>query len=165
MFLPLALLLAAVQPAAAAPMRCDSPESRQFDFWVGEWNVTDQATGRHAGISHIEKLYGGCVLRENWSSEGFRGGSLNSWWKGDRKWHQTWMDQAGAFRHFIGSLVGRQMILVAEQPNPKDAAKPILVRLSFTPNRDGSVRQYSDLSADGGKSWKPRYDYLYRRMN
>lgn len=165
MLASLAFLLAAAQPAASPPLRCDSPESRQFDFWIGEWNVTDQATGRHAGVSHIERLYGGCVLRENWSSDGFRGGSLNGWWKGDGKWHQTWMDQAGAVRHFVGSLVGRQMVLVAELPAPSDPSRTMLVRMTFTPNPDGSVRQFSDFSTDGGSSWQMRYDFLYRRMN
>ena len=148
----------------AGPPRCVGAESRQFDFWIGEWNVTDQQTGQHAGESRIEKLYGGCVLRENWSSDGFTGGSLNSWWKGDRKWHQTWMDQAGAFRHFIGGLAGNQMIMTAEQPDPRDPSKTVLVRLTFTPNPDGTVRQYSDFSRDGGNTWQLRYDYLYRRM-
>lgn len=162
-----ALLVSLAGPAfaqAPAPPRCTSPESRQFDFWIGEWNVTDQRTGQHAGESRIEKLYGGCVLRENWSSDGFSGGSLNMWWNGDRQWHQTWMDQAGAFRHFIGGLTRNQMIMTAEQPDPRDPGKSMLVRLTFTPNADGAVRQYSDLSRDGGKTWQLRYDYLYRRL-
>ena len=154
-----------VAPAPAmAPPKCTAPESRQFDFWIGEWNVTDQTNGQFAGVSQIEKLYGGCVLRENWTSEGFRGGSLNSWWQGDRKWHQTWMDQAGAFRHFIGGIEGGKMVMVAEQPSQREPGKIVLVRLTFTPNSDGTVRQYSDVSRDGGKSWVFRYDYLYRRM-
>ena len=165
----LAILLFAAAPAPppappAAPPKCTAPESRQFDFWIGEWNVTDQSNGQFAGVSQIEKLYGGCVLRENWTSEGFRGGSLNTWWQGDRKWHQTWMDQAGAFRHFIGGIEGGKMVMTAEQPSQAHPGLTVLVRLTFTPNADGTVRQYSDVSRDGGKSWVMRYDYLYRRM-
>ncbi len=29
-----------------APPRCDTPEFRQFDFWVGDWNVTSGASPR-----------------------------------------------------------------------------------------------------------------------
>lgn len=156
----------AQSPAAAPPPpKCTAAESRQFDFWIGEWNVTDQQTRQHAGESHIEKLYGGCVLRENWSSDGFRGGSLNSWWKGDGRWHQTWMDQNGAFRHFIGGLQNGKMVMTAEQPSQREPGKTVLVRLTFTPNADGTVRQYSDFSTDGGSTWQLRYDYLYRRMD
>ena len=164
MFLLACSIALAARPPAQEPPRCTAPESRQFDFWVGEWNVTDQTSGLHAGVSHIEKLYGGCVLRENWTSEGFRGGSLNTWWRGDDRWHQTWMDQAGAFRHFIGGLVDGKMVLTAEQPSPKTPDRKVLVRLTFTSNPDGTVRQYSDLSTDDGKTWVLRYDYLYRRM-
>jgi hypothetical protein len=163
----LALLAALALPAHAerTPPKCSAPQSRQLDFWIGEWNVTDQTDGQHAGQSHVEKLYGGCVLRENWSSNGFRGGSLNTWWKGDGRWHQTWMDQAGAFRHFIGGLVGEKLVLVAEEPDPRRKGATQKVRLTFSSNPDGTVRQYSDLSFDGGKTWKLRYDYLYRRMD
>jgi len=155
---------AQAQSPAAAPPQCTALESRQFDFWIGEWDVTDQQSKQHAGESRIEKLYGGCVLRENWSSEGFTGGSLNSWWQGDGKWHQTWMDQAGAFRHFIGGLENGRMVMVAEQPRPSQPGQTVLVRLTFTPNPDGTVRQYSDYSTDKGATWQFRYDYLYRRM-
>ncbi|HEY8050228.1 MAG TPA: hypothetical protein VIE63_13715 [Ramlibacter sp.] len=156
----LALGCASAQPAP----RCDGPEARQFDFWVGEWQVFDFASGKPAGMSRIEKLYGGCVLRENWTSDGFQGGSLNTWWNGDKQWHQVWMDQAGALRHFVGGLADGRMVLVARQPDPKDATRTLLVRLSFTPIADGTVRQYSDTSSDGGTSWRARYDFLYRRI-
>ena len=149
---------------APRPPTCEAAEHRQFDFWVGEWQVFDRANGEPAGMSRIEKLYGGCVLRENWSSAGFQGGSLNSWWKGDGRWHQAWMDQGGAFRHFIGALENGRMVLVADQPDPAQPARKVQVRLTFTPNPDGTVRQYSDISSDGGATWCLRYDLLYRRI-
>jgi hypothetical protein len=149
---------------SAVPAGCDSQESRQFDFWVGEWQVFDAATGRPEGMSRVEKLYGGCVLRENWVEEGFQGGSLNTWWRSDRQWHQVWMDQAGALRNFAGAFTGGRMTLVARQPDPRQEAHMLLVRLEFTPNADGTIRQYSDVSDDDGARWRPRYDYLYRRI-
>lgn len=155
---------AAVANEPPKPPRCESTQSREFDFWIGEWQVFDRATGEFAGMSRIEKLYGGCVLRENWTSEGFQGGSLNSWWKGDRQWHQTWMDQAGAFRHFIGAWGEGRMVLTAEQPDPQSPGRTMLVRLAFTPQADGTVRQYSDVSIDAGATWRTRYDFLYRRI-
>ena len=165
----LAVGLSAIAAGAAAPQQpqdCAAATHRQFDFWVGEWSITDNTTGRPAGISHIERLYGGCVLRENYAAPGFRGGSLNSYWSGDKRWHQTWMDSAGAFRHFIGGLDGAgRMIMTAEQPRPDAPGKARLVRLTFTANADGTVRQYSDFSDDAGASWALRYDYLYRRVD
>lgn len=168
----LAMIFAAVAAAASsaaaqqpAPSVCSAAAHHQFDFWVGEWSVTDQAAKEFAGVSHIESIYGGCVIRENWASEGFRGGSLNSYWATDKQWHQTWMDSAGASRHFIGGLdpEGR-MVMTARQPDPGGSGKIRLIRLTFTRNADGTVRQYSDYSDDNGANWKFRYDYLYRRL-
>ena len=159
-------VFAAGAAVAQQPQGCASAAHRQFDFWVGEWAVTDSTTGRPAGTSHIELLYNGCVLRENYAAGGFRGGSLNSYWSGDKSWHQTWMDSAGAFRHFIGGLdPNGRMVMTAEQPRPDAPGKTRLIRLTFTVNADGTVRQYSDFSDDAGAHWALRYDYLYRRID
>jgi hypothetical protein len=168
MFVVAALAGAGTSAAAQqpAPSVCSAAAHHQFDFWVGEWSVTDQATHQFAGVSQIEQLYGGCVIRENWAEEGFRGGSLNSYWATDKQWHQTWMDSAGAFRHFIGGLDAQgRMVITAHQPDPGGTGKIRLIRLTFTPNKDGTVRQFSDYSDDKGATWKFRYDYLYRRLD
>ena len=87
-------VFAAVAAAASSavaqqstPSVCSAAAHHQFDFWVGEWTVTDRASGQFAGATHIGQVYGGCVIRENWASEGFRGGSLNSFWATDKQWH------------------------------------------------------------------------------
>ena len=138
----IAALAAAASSAVAEPPTpsvCSAAAHHQFDFWVGEWSVTDQVSKQPAGVSHIEQIYGGCVIRENWAEDGFRGGSLNSYWAVDKQWHQTWMDSAGAFRHFIGGLDGQgRMVLTAHQPDPSGSGKIRLIRLTFTPNKDGS---------------------------
>ncbi len=41
-------------------------EFRQFDFWIGDWNVV--SSGQPAGTNHIEKHENGCFLMENWVS-------------------------------------------------------------------------------------------------
>ncbi len=159
-----ALAAAPPQPAPPPPPppACTAPEYRQFDFWIGRWAVVDARTGQPAGRSLVERLYGGCVLRENWSEPGWEGGSLNMYVRPDGHWRQTWMDQSGALRDFEGGLQDGRMVLVAHAKSA--AGRPVLVRMTFTPNPDGSVRQYSDYSADDGATWKTRYDYLYRRV-
>src|SRR5690348_2560900 len=37
-------------------------ENREFDFWVGEWEVVPTAGGLPQGASHIEKELGNCVI-------------------------------------------------------------------------------------------------------
>ena len=37
-----------------------------------------------------------------------------------------------------------------------------LVKITYTPNPDGSVRQFGEQSTDEGKSWATSFDLLYR---
>ena len=159
-------LLACAAPAAAQPVAadlCKSSAHHAFDFWIGRWTVTETKTGKPAGQSLIEQLYNGCALRENWSEPGYAGGSLNTFDAPAGKWRQTWTDASGAWREFVGGIEDGRMVLVARAVSPRDPAKVILARMTFTPNPDGSVRQYSDASRDDGKTWTERYDYTYRK--
>ena len=89
--------------------------------------------------------------------------SLTSFDSGDRKWHQHWVDQAGAMRDFAGGMEDRAMTLTASVPSRKEPGKMLSIRMRIAPQDDGSVRQTSDISADGGQTWTPRYDYVYKR--
>ena len=46
-----------------------SPEYRQFDFWIGEWDVKNPQ-GVPAGSSSIQLILGQCIIFENWSGGG-----------------------------------------------------------------------------------------------
>lgn len=162
----LAVAVLLMAPAAdATPLatpKCDAPEHRQFDFWVGKWDVFETKGGAPAGSSLIELLYGGCTIRENWTETEMTGGSLNTWSRIDKKWHQTWTDSTGSWREFVGGLEDGRMVLVWRHPSVTMPGKTVQERMIFTPNADGSVRQYSDMSIDG-TNWVERYDYTYRR--
>src|SRR5688500_19011251 len=80
----------APQPAAPPPkpFDCTAPEHRQFDFWVGEWDVVPNPEtrpanappqpGRKPAINIIEKAHNGCVIIENWNDgQGGTGQSFN----------------------------------------------------------------------------------------
>jgi len=158
-----AILLLSTGPAVAQESSCADPQYHALDFWLGHWNVFDTRSGSRAGESLIEKAYGGCVVRENWSEPGFTGGSFNIYSRIDRKWHQTWVDSSGATREFVGSAGHGAAVLVARTFVHDDPMKPVEVRISLNANHDGSVRQYSNYSRDGGRTWRLRYDYTYRR--
>ncbi len=56
------ILLVATSVAAeeTAPPPCSEPEARQFDFWVGEWEV--HAKGKVVGHNQISRIHGGTRL-------------------------------------------------------------------------------------------------------
>ena len=67
-------------PLAPPPPACAAPEHRQFDFWVGRWDVYPTGSERLVAHSLIERLYGDCVIRESWMPlRGGGGTSLNAW--------------------------------------------------------------------------------------
>jgi hypothetical protein len=106
-----ALLALLGAPAAArtaspapAPAACTDPDHRAFDFWVGAWDVYPVGTDKLVAHSLIERLYGGCAIRENWMPlRGPGGGSLSSWVPEEKAWRQTWVDSSGARVDFTGA--------------------------------------------------------------
>src|SRR5215471_16419744 len=80
----------------AAPSACAAPEAHQFDFWIGDWVVTDSAGQKQLGTEHNVAVLGGCALQENWyGSDGSVGTSLNAYIVGPKKWHQSWIANNG----------------------------------------------------------------------
>lgn len=159
------MLAAALAAAAPAPPTavCVKPEYRQFDFWAGQWDVF--ATGSHYLVGHslVEKLYNGCVLRENWSGRGgSTGGSLNLYDATSGRWRQTWADSTGGLTEYSGQLVGRDMRFIATQTDLRTRAL-LVRRMTFSPLPDGSVRQLIEVSRDSGASWTVDSDLTYRR--
>jgi hypothetical protein len=161
---PLALLLAAAPTAAsqqhARPPACTSAEHHQFDFWIGDWEVT-LPNGKHAGTNTIEPILTGCVLRETWSGAGgMHGTSYNIYDAAGRRWHQTWVDDGGNLLELNGAFEGGRMVLTGEQ---KDSSGTTLQRITWTPSAGGEVRQLWEASSDGGKTWSVQFDGRYKK--
>lgn len=151
--------------AETPPRGCDAPEQRQFDFWIGHWDVFG-ADGKAAGENLIEPIAGGCALLESWrGAGGFSGKSLNSWDRHARRWRQHWVDSGGGLLRLEGALEGHRMVLAGQGPHPRQPDTTVHDRITWTPSDDGSVRQHWERSEDGGRSWKTVFDgrYVKRR--
>jgi hypothetical protein len=154
-------LFALALQAATPPPACESPEHRQFDFWVGQWDVYRTDTNQLVAHSLIEKLYNGCAVRENWMPVGGTGGgSLNSWRPAEKKWRQTWTDSGNNWNEYAGGIEGGMMVLTGTSAKAAGTALP--VRMTYEAKADGSVVQTGYQSSDGGKSWSLTYQYAYR---
>lgn len=140
---------------------CTQPLYRQFDFWVGDWNVT-VAQGQQAGTNNVTLEEGGCVIHEHWVGGGnSTGQSFNFYDRTDQKWHQVWVDNAGTWLNLAGNYADGKMVLIGQNTGPTGA--PQLQRITFTKNSDGSVRQLWDSSDDNGKTWKVAFDGTYKK--
>lgn len=150
----------AQQTPKEQPKPCAGTEYRQFDFWLGEWEVRSPE-GKLLGKSRVEQIAGPCALLENWHGAGGGSGkSINFYMPDDGKWHQTWAGSGGSFLFLTGGLEGGKMVL-SGTTHAKDGAAQ-LERISWTPADDGSVEQRWEQSTDGGKSWKVAFVGIYR---
>jgi len=150
----------AAPTAAPETPRCDTPEYRQFDFWIGRWEVTGP-DGRVAGRNSITRELDGCVIHERWEGGGVRGESFNIWDRARRQWHQTWVSSQGTLLMLDGGLRHGVMQMTGESGPPD---RRILNRITWTPGADGSVRQLWEISADDGATWRVVFDGSYRRL-
>lgn len=158
--------------AAAAPLpRCDRPEHRQFDFWVGEWDVrpAGQAETAPTPLGNVVRLEdAGCVVTEHWTTPRMTGRSVNLFDRTRGRWHQTWVDSTGGLHEYWGQAdADGNLVFIGETPAAAGGNVRQTVRLTFfnlgpdraTPAR---VRQFSEvLGADG--RWTTNYDLIYFR--
>ncbi len=152
------------EDSAARP--CSAPEYRQFDFWVGEWDVSwpDGSGQLASGSNTIRLVLDDCVLLESFDGGdmGLVGKSVSTFNRRIGAWQQTWVDNQGNYLSFTGGCEDGKMILVLEDPvvlrgrELPDSlqgaeAQFRMVWLNITPNR---LDWRYERSLDGGASWE-----------
>src|SRR4051812_20302862 len=138
---------------------CTAPEYRQFDFWVGDWEVHSPG-GPVVGTNDVTHEQEGCLVVEHWkSSEGVQtGSSFNYYDIRDKKWHQLYIDNsgnAGAFPAMAGTLQDGKMVLLT------DDKAGTFSRWTWYVVKPGAVRQMGEQTTDGGKHWNTTWDSTY----
>ena len=137
-----------------------SPEFRQLDFWIGEWDV--QSNGQPTGKSSVQLILGECVIFENWTGAlGMNGKSFNIYDATRNKWRQTWVNDRGGITEFAGEFKDNKMEYLTEIIGT-DGSKTLrrMTLFNLGPDR---IRQLSEQTADGGKTWNVQYDFIYIR--
>ncbi len=165
------LVLLCAAPASAqtppSPVPCQEAVYRDFDFWLGEWEVTQvggAGDGQVAGHNSITSEEGGCLIVERWTnSGGGTGQSYNFFDPGTEQWRQVWVS-AGAVIDYAGGLNEEgEMVLEGEIRNHGGPTAPF--RGIWTPNEDGSVRQHFEQYDAASDEWRTWFTGLYRRSN
>lgn len=158
LFLSLLAALAPAQPDAAA---CDGPAYHQFDFFLGDWDtydVTDSTTV--VARNTVTPMVGGCAIRESYrQNDGMVGESFSTYDASRGVWHQSWVTSRGELLLLEGKLQGNRMVLTA----PEHAANgdSSLIRGIWEP-LGPNVRETAERSHDGGKTWAPVFDIIFR---
>ena len=118
-------------PGSAPGANCAGAKYREFDLWLGNWDITN-ASGSNGGVSVISSLVSGCALLEYYN--GGAGQSLNVFDAHAGKWNQLYVFTGGGVARLRGGLVNGEMVLEEQRGTTTD-------RWTWTELGQNSVRQ------------------------
>lgn len=173
-FLSLAALLGALINVAAAfaneppaPVArpapgCTEPARHQLDFWLGDWDTFEPegALGESQARAHVNLILAGCVVHELYEqTDGLIGDSFLSYDSITKQWQQTWLTNFGAYMFLTGTF--KDGVLTLEGTS-HTKTKNLPHRITWKAEK-GGVRETGVMSRDGGKTWVPAFDVLFRK--
>lgn len=150
---------------AQAQNPCSEPERKQFDFWIGDWELTwtGQDGITYKGENSINYIFDGCVVEENFNdpNSGFEGISHSVYVPSEKVWKQTWVSNAGGYLDFIGKYEDDKMILSRKFTNAD--GKEIHQRMVWYNIEEDSLEWNWEKSTDGGENWQLSWHIQYKR--
>lgn len=141
-----------------------SKEARQFDFWLGDWDV--YVGPNKVGENLIELDTQGCTLVENWkNNSGGMGKSLNVYNAAKKKWQQFYVSGQGGVFLFEGDFreKDKHMYFTAETLGANGVK--VMHIFEFFDLPDKTVQQRWKQSTDEGKTWNTVWDSIYKRKS
>jgi hypothetical protein len=141
------------------------PKYRALDFWVGEWEVrgVNALPGTPSATSSITKIHKGCVILETYGAGSTTGQSFNIYDRSTGKWRQTWVDSSGRLHEYWGEATDGMLVYEGSLPPLPGQTGRQQTRMTFSRLDPDRVRQYSERSPDGGKTWQINFDLVYTR--
>ena len=162
----------AATPTTPAPSKaCADAAHREFDFWIGDWDLVLRARRSAASeewdeakaTNQIRATHGGCVIEERFAADGpgepWSGHSVSAFTQG--KWRQTWVDDQGSYLLFVGARTKDAMILEGE-PQERDGRK-FRMRMVFDAITPASLTWRWERTEDEGATWRAMMVIEYRR--
>jgi hypothetical protein len=137
---------------------CTASEYRQLDFWVGDWDAFDVDNQKEvAARAHISSILEGCSVMEDYQQiDGLHGESFSTYDASRKVWHQTWVTNRGSLLVVEGKMEGNKLVLKGT-----DNIRKADVRVTWEADEKG-VRETAVSSKDGGKTWEPVFDMVFR---
>jgi hypothetical protein len=157
---------AALPCVSSSPSRpgaqCTAPEQRQFDFWVGNWDVFERRNaGRRVARAQVSLILDDCVLLEEYEgADGHRGKSFSLYDGATKSWRQTWVTNRGEVLDIRGGLdPGGAMVLSGFDRDPAGSARQVRGRWEL--ESGGVVREIAERQVTGAP-WSPWFDLEFR---
>jgi hypothetical protein len=163
--LPALFLVASAAHAQAPVYGCDTPESHQLDFWVGEWELTyASAKGEPAkSRNRITKTLDGCAVLEEFNgAPGTKldGRSFSTFDRATKRWKQVWVDNTASYLDFEATTVDGNMAFARSVA--KDG-KTTYQRMVFRDVKADGLKWLWQQSTDGS-TWNTQWEIDYKRL-
>lgn len=144
---------------------CESmPEARQFDFWLGHWEVR-QPDGTLVGHNTITKRDGACSIHEQWEGiAGSTGTSVSFYLPSREQWRQVWVGSGATLIDMTGGLIDGEMRMEGTIEYA-DQDQVLAFRGAWTTSADGRVRQRLEQFDLANQTWSLWFDGFYRRID
>ena len=164
-----ALLLASAVAHAQQPPAygCDGPESKQLDFWVGEWEASYAGPNNTAGKSRnrITKIMDGCVVLEEFAGAPgtkLNGHSVSTFDRATKQWKQTWVDNTASYLDLVGGPAEGGKFVFARETERQ--GKKVRQRMVFQDIKPDSFKWLWQRSDDNGATWATGWEIDYKRV-
>lgn len=144
------------------PATAQLDAARQFDFWLGEWDLSWADGGQ--GTNSVYLDLGDHVVVESFDArpaQNYQGLSHSVYDRGTARWRQTWVDSEGSYLDFAGRFSDGVMELRRDGAHE---GRPAVFRIRwFDIERDALSWAY-ERSDDRGETWTPLWEIGYTRV-
>ncbi len=172
--IPVALVVVLFAAYSGVVDARQQPEmDRQFDFWIGEWDVNLRVQqpdttwkDEHQAVARIYSLLEGKAILELWSEgkDGINGYSLR-YFNHDKGAWDLWLNWAGRNRSGTNGLQGGfrhgRGEFFSEQKTQEGATR--ISRYTFSDITPNSLRWDDGVSMDGGRTWASNWIMEFSR--
>lgn len=141
-------------------------ETKQFDFWIGEWKCSGESYGPNGQQTHtdaensVTREFDGNVVHEHFTMGAFHGMSVSVFVPAKRAWCQTWVDSQGAYIPLSGQFKDGKMTLETLR-NPRTPTK--FNRMVYENISADAFDWNWESTVDGGKTWRVNWHLHYAR--
>jgi hypothetical protein len=136
-------------------------DSRQLDFWVGDWTVTYPG----ASVPSTSKVYlelDKCLVVESWEGgKSHTGKNMFAYSSDDKNWHGMFADNQGRVHIFEGRVAPGSAEFLGPSTSPSGQA--VLNRIKIVRVTPNTVEQTWEKSSDKGATWNMEFPGEYSR--
>jgi hypothetical protein len=151
--------------AAPAPSSCAAnTESRQLDYWLGNWKISAPGSSGDAR-SAITLSLDKCLVVENWAGgRGHTGQNVFGYSADDKSWYGMFADNEGRVHIFTSGKVAAGSAKF-EGTSHGSNGESVLNRVKVTRLNPNTIEQTWEKSSDNGTTWNVVFRGEYSRAN